>query len=313
MSAAHIDDDAALALLDLGRLLRRHGYRFTAVTPETHRRVDARAQAAGAGEARDLRDVFGWNRPFSPERLPRDVHDLLAVADLIGRDGGLLRSRVRFATRGEQLFAHSAFPTREPDAVFFGPDSYRFCALLERWAPRARRLVDVGCGTGVGGVCLAQRAQELVLTDVNTHALRLTEVNAALNGVPARIVQSDVLAAVEGPIDCVIANPPYMRDVAGRVYRDGGGSHGEALSVRIVREALARLSPEGVLILYTGSAVVADCDRFFEAVQPVLAAARCPYHYEELDPDVFGEELGQPAYAEVERIAVVGLRAGGAA
>jgi len=26
-----------------------------------------------------------------------------------------------------------------------------------------------------------------------------------------------------------------------------------------------------------------------------------------VDPDVFGEELGQPAYGEVERIAAVGL------
>ena len=30
-------------------------------------------------------------------------------------------------------------------------------------------------------------------------------------------------------------------------------------------------------------------------------------HYEEIDPDVFGEELENPAYAEVERIAAVVL------
>ena len=31
-------------------------------------------------------------------------------------------------------------------------------------------------------------------------------------------------------------------------------------------------------------------------------------HYEELDPDVFGEELEQPGYELVERIAAVGLK-----
>ena len=31
------------------------------------------------------------------------------------------------------------------------------------------------------------------------------------------------------------------------------------------------------------------------------------YRYEELDPDVFGEELELPQMSEVERIAVVGL------
>ena len=35
------------------------------------------------------------------------------------------------------------------------------------------------------------------------------------------------------------------------------------------------------------------------------AGARCDYA--ELDPDIFGEELGEPAYADVERIAAVGL------
>ena len=304
-------DAAALALLDLGRILQRMAYRFTAVTPETQRRVNARAAAAGAGIARDLRDVFGWNRLFAAELLPRSMHEALAAAELIKRDGGLWRSQVRFATRGDRLFAHSSFPTREHDAVFFGPDSYRFCDLVERWAGRARRLVDVGCGSGVGGTCAAEHAQELTLADVNTRALRMAAVNAALNGVTARIVQSDVLAGVEGPIDCVIANPPYMRDASQRVYRDGGGDYGEALSLRIVREALARLTPDGVLILYTGSAIVAGRDGFFEAVRPLLAASGRPYRYEELDPDVFGEELEQPAYAQVERIAVIGLRVGG--
>jgi SAM-dependent methyltransferase len=304
-------DDAALALLELGRMLARARYRFTTVTPETHRRVNQRACTAGTELAGSLRDVFGWNRPFEPELLPAGMLDALHDADLIGKDGGKdggrLRSRVRFASVGDRLFAHSAFPTAASDAVFFGPDSYRFCALIERWASSARRLVDVGCGSGVGGIIAARYAQEVVLADVNAHALWFAQVNAALNGVDVRVVTSDVLAAIAGPIDLVIANPPYMRDPAGRMYRDGGGHHGEALAVRIAREALARLEPDGALILYTGSAIVEGRDSFLDAVMPVLEAAGRAFHYEELDPDVFGEELDQASYANVERIAVVGL------
>ncbi|HMI89772.1 MAG TPA: class I SAM-dependent methyltransferase, partial [Polyangiales bacterium] len=257
--------------------------------------------------ANDLRDVFGWSRPFAGELLPTAMLDALHDADLIDKDGGQLRSRVRFASVGERLFAHSAFPTATSDAVFFGPDSYRFCALIERWAHRARRLVDVGCGSGVGGIVAAPHAQEVVLADVNAQALWFAQVNAALNATDVSVVSSDVLAAIDGPVDLVIANPPYMRDPAGRMYRDGGGSHGEALAVRIAREALARLEPDGALILYTGSAIVDGRDVFLEAVTPVLRAAGRPFHYEELDPDVFGEELDQASYANVERIAVVGL------
>jgi len=303
-------DDAALALLELGRLLKGAGYAFTTVTPETHRRVNQRASSIGCELAGNLRDVFGWNRPFDPELLPSEMLDALHDADLIGRDGGQPRSRVRFASLGAQLFAHSAFPTTASDAVFFGPDSYRFCALVERWAGRARRLVDVGCGSGVGGISAARHGQERVLADVNERALWFAQVNAALNATEVSVVTSDVLSAIDGPIDLVIANPPYMRDPARRMYRDGGGSHGEALAVRIVHEALARLEPDGELILYTGSAISDGRDGFLDAVMPVLQAAGRPFDYEELDPDVFGEELDQPGYAHVERIAAVGLRVG---
>ena len=35
--------------------------------------------------------------------------------------------------------------------------------------------------------------------------------------------------------------------------------------------------------------------------------AICDFDYEEIDPDVFGEELEHPPYDRVDRIAVVGV------
>jgi methylase of polypeptide subunit release factors len=166
--------------------------------------------------------------------------------------------------------------------------------------------VDVGCGAGVGGLSITDRAQRVVLADVNERALRDARVNARLAAVDAEIRASDVLASVDGSIDVVIANPPYLVDRERRLYRDGGGTRGEALGVRMAREALARLEPGGTLVLYTGTAIVDGCDTFRAAVEPALAGAR-EVLYEELDPDVFGEELDQPGYEDVERIAAVGL------
>jgi release factor glutamine methyltransferase len=298
--------ERASALLELGRGLRGLGYSFVTPTPETHSRVHARAARLGGGEAQNLRDVFGWSRPFRRELLEPRLLALLERAQALATDGALLRAQVRFSSLDGDLYAHSAFPTVQADAVFFGPDTYRFCSLLKRWAPAARRLVDIGCGSGAGGLCLRGRATELVLADINRHALLLAEVNAALAGARATLVESDVLSAVEGAVDLVIANPPYMRDAGARTYRDGGGSHGEALAVRIVREAIARLSPGGTLILYTGSAIVNGRDVFLSSVTPLLDSLQ--YEYEELDPDVFGEELDQPSYQDVDRIAAIGLR-----
>jgi methylase of polypeptide subunit release factors len=252
--------------------------------------------------------VFGWSRPFEPELLPAQWLNFLESAGALRRDAGLYRSGVRFSTLHDLLLVHSAYPTSASDAVFFGPDTYRFCALLQRWAPRAGRVIDIGCGTGAGALALRDRAQELLLVDVNQQALRYARVNAALAGAQVQLAESDVLRDVQGSFDLVIANPPYMRDVAGRTYRDGGGALGEGLSVRIVREGLARLAPGGTLIVYTGSAHVAGRDSFLAAVTPLLRDARLPFQYEELDPDVFGEELSESGYEQVERIAAVGLR-----
>ena len=303
-------DDRTRALVELGRALGSTGYSFVTVSPETHRpRVDA-AVAAGRAEARTLRDVFGWSRPFAPSVLPAAMLELARRAHVVEEDGPHLRSRVRFSSLHGELFVHSAYPTLAPDAVFFGPDTYRFADLVAREAGEARRLVDVGCGSGAGGIVAGRRAAEVVLADVNPAALALAEVNAELAGIAARVrtIEGDVLSAVDGPVDLVIANPPYMVDHASRTYRDGGGAFGEALAVRIVREALARLERGGRLVLYTGAAVVDGVDTFLHAVRGVCDGGAVEWRYWEIDPDVFGEEIEQnPAYAAVERIAAVAL------
>ena len=50
-------------------------------------------------------------------------------------------------------------------------------------------------------------------------------------------------------IDLIVANPPYLVDPAGRVYRNGGGSLGTGLGERIVAEGLPRLRAGGQLLL----------------------------------------------------------------
>jgi methylase of polypeptide subunit release factors len=301
------------ALVELGRSLGRLGYQFTTVTPTAQQIVNSRA---GNAEARSLRDVFGWSRPFDERVLPKPLFELMRAAEVLERAAGtnLWRSSVRFSTVDGLLFAHSAFPTTSQDAVFLGPDSVRFVNAITRVAPLAMRVADVGCGAGVGGIALARRGfgvNQVVLSDINEQALRLATVNAALAGVGAEVVRSDVLTSVEGDLDLIVANPPYLRDDQSRWYRDGGGEYGEMLGARIAREALERLRDNprgGTLLLYTGAAVVAGTDRFLAAIVDDLHRTHTHYTYDELDPDVFSEELTKPEYADVERIAAVFLQ-----
>jgi hypothetical protein len=63
------------------------------------------------------------------------------------------------------------------------------------------------------------------------------------------------------------------------------------------------------LLLYTGIAIAGQEDAFLAEIAPLLDLCCSAWRYEELDPDVFGEEVGTPGYEDIERIAVVWLHA----
>lgn len=300
--------EADEALLDLLRALGAAEYRFVTVTPETHRRLLERDPGR---LARDLRGVFGWNLPFEEGLLPASVRDALERSGMAEREGGLLRSRVRIASVGDRLFLHSAFPTDSADSVFFGPDSYRYACFLAaetaRIAP-VRRLVDIGAGSGIGAIVAAGLlpGAKATATDINPLALRFARINASHSKVDLETIETDSLEGVDGPVDLVIANPPFVSDPAGRLYRDGGDMHGARLSLDWALAAARRIEAGGTMLLYTGSAIVDGHDALEEALVEHLPDLGCSLRYAEIDPDIFGELLEQPGYDEVERVAAVG-------
>ena len=306
-------DARCRALIELGRLLQLRRYRFVAVSPSTHNRVLRREAASPT-----LESVFGWSRPFDLEAIDGDLIKLLEQADALEAEAGQYKSKVRFASIDDLLFVHSAFPTTEPDSVFFGPDTYRFARLLRVTLSKTKkrrplRLVDIGAGSGAGGIVAARvlgGGTELILADINRKALEFSAVNAALNGPPnAQTILSDILVEIDGTADVIISNPPYLVDEDRRLYRHGGGELGITLALRIAEESMAKLVPGGCLVLYSGAPIVNGADTFLESLQPVLQLYASHFVYEEIDPDVFGEELDKPAYAHVDRIAAVGLTA----
>lgn len=299
------------ALVQLIGVLRDSGYRFTTVTPLTQARVNARPQVQ---TAIDLAGVFGWSRPFRRDVISEQILSLMRIAEVLDDLGtGLLRSRIRVSTMGSLTFVHSAFPTTEPDAVFFGPDTVRFVDAVLRFLHGGgsvpQRVADVGCGAGPGGIAVAAAVPgaKITLLDINARALRYARVNAQANGVNADACNSDILSGTPGTFDLIISNPPYMVDGSLRAYRHGGGRFGEGLSLRILSESLPRLASAGTLLLYTGTAVVAGEDVFLSACRELLDVTGLAWSYREVDPDVFGEELETPTYVNVDRIAAVVL------
>lgn len=301
------------ALLQILGWLRQREYVFVSPTPGTHRRIRQRPHDPRQG---DLRDVFGWNRAFVLEVLEPELVALMQAADgleALARDEAqeeTFRFRYRVSSLEERLLLHSA-PSSDPMAVFLGPDSYRFTRFVRQalgGCEDVQSALDIGTGAGVGALALAaqSRAAKVVGSDINPAALRLARINADHNGLAIDLIECSGLPVAPERFDVICANPPYVAGMLKRVYRDGGGDLGEGLALSWVTAGLTRLRPGGRFLLYTGSAIVGGRDPLRDALERLAQQGGCDLHYEEIDPDVFGGTLGEPAYAGVERIAAVG-------
>ncbi|PUA30869.1 MAG: hypothetical protein B0W54_04905 [Cellvibrio sp. 79] len=295
------------------------GYRFTTVTPVTHQHFLSRA-----GAAKNTRDIFGWNLRFKKNLLSPYLFDLMSQANLLVHSDGYCRSKIRISSLDHDLFLHSSFPTDDKQAVFFGPDTYRFARFIQQslkvlqleqglGVQNTLRILDVGCGSGAGGVAAARALANqinyvLTLNDLNPVALAYATACSRVAAVPVTILPGDFFNIHNVTFDLIISNPPYILDPTKRLYRDGGSQFGLELSVRIVKHALDLLAPGGRLLLYTGVAMASDeKNPLLAELMPHFSSGNFCWSFEEIDPDIFSEELAQPAYDGIHRIAAVGL------
>jgi len=152
------------------------------------------------------------------------------------------------------------------------PETEQLCEMVVAQAVAADcvwksgRIMDVGTGSGCIALALAAKLPDAQVTglDASDDALALARENAALTGLASRVTftKSNLLAAVEGPLDLVIANLPYiptaeLAALQAEVQRDpaaalDGGADGLAIIRRLLPEAAAKLRTGGVLAMELG-------------------------------------------------------------
>ena len=78
------------------------------------------------------------------------------------------------------------------------------------------RVCDVGTGSGAVALALKQERPDLQVlgTDVSADALRVAEANARYHQLEVEFLEGDLLGPVEGDLDAVVSNPPYVADGA---------------------------------------------------------------------------------------------------
>ena len=89
--------------------------------------------------------------------------------------------------------------------------------LLHNIPPLQGSLLDMGCGYGAIGIVLGKEYNlNITQIDINPRAVRLTQKNAAKNGVVSRILHSNIFSQFSDPsqasqlnlFDSIVINPP---------------------------------------------------------------------------------------------------------
>ena len=205
---------------------------------------------------------------------------------------GLITSAARFVTESEAAQIDS-FATRrlcgEPVARILGqkefwglplklsadtlvprPDTETVVELaleIARESSRPLRIADLGTGTGAILLALLSELGDAfgVGTDISLPALATARRNAAELGLSARarFVACDYAAALAGPFDLIVSNPPYIAsaEIAGLAVevRDhdpvlalDGGADGLDAYRTLIPQAAAVLAPGGALVVEGG-------------------------------------------------------------
>ena len=119
-------------------------------------------------------------------------------------------------------------------------------------------ILDLGCGWGVIGICVARRWPDtrVTMADVNLRALELALGNAERNRAEVRCLESDGMEALKGSrFDAVITNPPIRA--------------GKQVIYRMFADAEECLRPGGSLILVIRKQQGAEsCLRYLQTLFP---------------------------------------------
>ncbi|MES2990997.1 MAG: 50S ribosomal protein L3 N(5)-glutamine methyltransferase [Pseudomonadota bacterium] len=139
---------------------------------------------------------------------------------------------------------------------------------LDAWlSDTTHRVLDLCTGNGSLAVIAAMAYPEIVVdaADISEDALAVARINVDRHKLDKRItlLPSDLFAAVRGPYDLILCNPPYVNAQSMLALPDeyraepalalAGGDDGMDLVRTILREAPKHMTADAVLVLEIGN------------------------------------------------------------
>jgi release factor glutamine methyltransferase len=210
-----------------------------------------------------LAHALGQERPFLYAHSERELREVEWI-----HYGRYLHERLngkptQYITGRQEFYGREFRVT--PDVLIPRPETEFVVETALDVGRGARRIVDVGCGSGAIAVTLQIETGALVLgTDISAAALAVAAENGRRLGARIEWVRCDLISAIAAAsVDMIVSNPPYvpLGDRAGlqREVRDYepevalfAGPTGFEIYEKLVADAARVLRPGGWLVLELG-------------------------------------------------------------
>ena len=169
----------------------------------------------------------------------------------------------QYITRTQEFYGREFRVT--PDVLIPRPETEHLIETALQLAPRAKRVLDIGAGSGAIATTLQLELHtEVWATDISAAAARVAAANAARHSARVNFVICDLMSAIAAhSMDLIVSNPPYVplahREGLQREVRDWephvalfAGESGFEIYDRIVTDAPRVLRPGGWLVMELG-------------------------------------------------------------
>ena len=167
---------------------------------------------------------------------------------------------------GLELYVDESVLIPQPDTETLVEEVIDICKYQLK-SNKSIQILDLCTGSGAIGISIAKNVKNssLVLSDINTDVLKVTEKNCKNiigEGNNLIIIQSDLFENINNKFDIIVSNPPYIKTeiiktLDKEVQKEpklalDGGKDGLEVYRKIIKDAYKYLNNNGLLCLEIG-------------------------------------------------------------
>ncbi|MFH1630888.1 MAG: HemK2/MTQ2 family protein methyltransferase [Candidatus Aenigmatarchaeota archaeon] len=142
-----------------------------------------------------------------------------------------------------------------PSFVYFpAEDSEMMAKIVFQQDIAGKKVLDIGCGSGLLAIISAKCGGSVVSADINIDAVKAAERNAKTNNVELVTKHSSLFEKIDGVFDLIIFNPPYLPENEEDMFSEdkliySGGPTGRDIIERFVEQAKSHLDRNGKILM----------------------------------------------------------------